>query len=66
MKKLIIAIVLCLLFSCQKYESPEIIDPNKGNVTFWTSEASGEIEILDYRDTGWVLFVDNVRIGSNK
>ena len=56
-------LVLCLLFSCEKDILTET-DPNKGNVTFWTSEASGEVEILDYRDTGWVLFVDNVRIGS--
>ena len=47
MKRLLFIIAVVLLLSCEKepYEKP--IDLNKGNVTFWTTENSGWMLVID-------------------
>jgi hypothetical protein len=59
MKKLTILIAVLLLFSCEKPKDEPTIDPNKGTVTFWTTEPS----IKTKQCEGWVLWVDGVKIG---
>jgi len=59
MKKLTILIAVLLLFSCEKPKEEPTIDPNKGKVTFWTTEFS----IKTTNCNGWVLWVDDIEIG---
>ena len=59
MKRLLFIIAAVLLFSCEKEPYQEPIDPNKGNVTFWTTEDSNSSAY----HVGWVLYVDDVKIG---
>ena len=47
MKKLLFIIAAVLLFSCEKEPYQEPIDPNKGNVTLWTTENSGWMLVID-------------------
>ena len=60
---ILFAVIIALMFfSCEKIEEPieePIIDPNKGTVTFWTTEFS--IETINCH--GWILWVDGVKIG---
>ena len=47
MKRLLFIIAAVLLFSCEKEPYQEPIDPNKGTVTFWTTENSGWRLVID-------------------
>lgn len=54
---ILFAVIMALLFfSCEKVEEPIMT----GTVTFWTTEDSGST----YWDTGWILYVDDVKYGS--
>jgi hypothetical protein len=59
MKKLTILIAILILFSCEKPREEPVIDPNKGTVTFWTTEDSG----INSWHRGWLLWVDGTEIG---
>jgi hypothetical protein len=63
MKKLTILIAVLLLFSCEKPKDEPAVDPNKGTVTFWTTEESVEITRPQLWRVGWILWVDDIRIG---
>mgnify|MGYP003431170364 FL=1 len=57
---ILFAVIIALLFfSCEKIEEEPI---TTGNVTFWTTEDSGST----YWDTGWILYVDDVKYGTIK
>jgi hypothetical protein len=59
MKKLTILIAVLLLLSCEKPKDEPTIDPNKGTVTFWTTETSK----ISANFEGWLLWVDDIKIG---
>lgn len=60
---ILFAVIIALLFfSCEKIEEPIEEPITTGNVTFWTTEDSGST----YWDTGWILYVDDVKYGTIK
>lgn len=60
MKRLIIVLTFfILLLSCEKQDDKPTDDPNKGTVTFWTTEESG----VGATFRGWLLWVDGIEIG---